>query len=120
MRAATLVYPKAAAGGMERSDEAETRAGLESLMGLAATEGGQACRPGVMRQMEGGAARQLLAAAALLGCTVPRALSGAVLTELVRDSGESGPELGVCCHNSTAESSIFYFQSYVCVASFPF
>ena len=89
MRAAALVYPKAAAGGMDRSDEAETRSCLESLLGLAAE---RACRPGVMRQMEGGAARRLLAAAAHLGCTVPRVLSGAILTEMVRDSGEGEVE----------------------------
>ena len=93
MRAAALVYPKAAAGGMDRSDEAETRSSLGSLLELA-TE--RACQPGVMRQMEGGAARRLLAAAAHLGCTVPRVLSGAILTEMVRDSGDPGSRACLC------------------------
>ena len=105
MRAATLVYLRAktgigsqlrhGGGGEDGAgeDEAESdvaasaaslRSALESFLRLSAK---RACRPEVMRQLEGGKARELLVAAAHLGCTFPQALSLAILEELIRDSG---------------------------------
>ena len=101
MRAATLVYLRAKAGsgwlhiaggetdGAAAVDDvsasaASLRSGLESFLRLSAK---RACRPEVMRQLEGGKARELLVAAAHLGCTFPQVLSSAILEELVRDSG---------------------------------
>lgn len=43
----------------------------------------------VVRQVEGSAARQLLASCARMGAAVPRALSDSLLAELLRGSGES-------------------------------
>ena len=90
MRAASLVYLRAKVSGSgDDGDDATSTSrmssGLGSLLRLLAA---RACRPGVMRQLEGGKARELLAAAAHLGCTFPAALSLAILEELARDSGE--------------------------------
>ena len=60
---------------------------MEDFLNMAAI---RACQPEVMRQLEGGKARELLVACACLGCTVPSALSSAILEELVRESGKGG------------------------------
>ncbi|GAX83765.1 hypothetical protein CEUSTIGMA_g11190.t1, partial [Chlamydomonas eustigma] len=85
VRAADLVYYKSITVGFK---DPKLTADLSSLLLLC---NDVSLNKEVMRQLEGGKARQLMVAACHLGSLVPRALSSAILSELARDSGKKMP-----------------------------